>query len=99
MRNREVLTCGSIPGKTRLCRDCGARRGTDAFPRDKYGRPDYRMCLQCIDEHTPVLMTENEAARWWGITIAAVRELAPDGHYSPPRGKPVALYARGPETH
>lgn len=44
-------------------------------------------------------MTENEAARWWGITIAAVRELAPDGHYSPPRGKPVALYARGPETH
>ena len=83
-----------IPGKTRRCQHCGTRRYLDDFPRDKHRRPDSRMCLVCIDEHTPQLMSESDMAKWLGITIAEVRELAPAGDYSPPKGAAVPLYAR-----
>lgn len=66
------------------------------FPVDKYGRVNSRHCLGCIDEDTPALITESEAARRLQMTIEGFRshKLVVAGSYAPERGKVVALYSR-----
>jgi hypothetical protein len=80
--------------KTRRCKDCKTRKPEGEFPTDKFNRADTRMCLQCVDEHTPLLMTETEMAKWLGVTIAEVRKLDPAGDYSTPKGAVIPLYGR-----
>ncbi len=80
--------------KTRLCKQCGDRQTYDQFPADKYGRIDVRMCLSCVDEHAPQLMTEAELAKWLGTTVDLVRELTPVGSYCAANGRVLSLYAR-----
>lgn len=90
----DAVTSTLTPAKTRCCKTCNARLEYREFPRDKYGRIDARMCLPCVDENTPSLMTEGELSRWLAIPITAVRGLPVDGTYNPPKGAPVALYSR-----
>ncbi len=80
----------------KLCRDCRTRQESTQFPTDKYGRVDTRFCWTCVDEHTPLLLTEQEAAHRLGITAEAFRShnLTPAGSYSPPRSAVVPLYSR-----
>ncbi|MBS1696095.1 MAG: hypothetical protein JST91_28200 [Actinobacteria bacterium] len=80
----------------KVCKDCRSRQPVTEFPTDKWGRPDTRQCLQCVDEHTPLLMTRAEAARHLGITQNEFDRLSLPvvGTYSPPNGVSVALFAR-----
>lgn len=68
------------------------------FPVDQHRRVDVRMCLGCIDDHAPSLMTEVEMAKWLGVTIADVRAMPVAGDYSTSRGVAIPLYAREPVT-
>lgn len=52
------------------------------------------MCLQCVDENTPVLMTETEIAKWLGVPIAEVRTWPTAGDYAPPGKAAIPLYSR-----
>lgn len=80
----------------RLCKDCRHMQEVEQFPADKYGRPDTRNCLTCLDENTPVLLTEAEAAKRLGVTAEEFRShgMNPAGSYTPPKGAAVPLYAR-----
>jgi hypothetical protein len=52
------------------------------------------MCLECIDAEAPMLMTESEAAKWFGVQIAEVRTFTPAGDYTPRGSEPIQLYSR-----
>ena len=90
----DALTSTSANVKTRVCKDCRDRKPQTGFPADKYGRADTRMCLQCVDENTPLLMTETEIAKWLGVTIAEVRTWPTAGDYAPPGKAAIPLYSR-----
>lgn len=82
------------PEKT--CRDCRTRKPHSEFPTDRYDRIDPRMCLLCVEENAPLLMTESELSRWLDMPVERVRQMTPAGSYSPPRGQVVPLYGRPP---
>jgi hypothetical protein len=90
----DAVTSTFIDTKTRRCTTCRACKPEPEFPADKFGRVDIRMCLQCVDEHTPMLMTEAEIAKWLGVAIAEVRTFDVAGSYTTPRGATIPLYAR-----
>ena len=81
---------------TKLCKDCRTRQDSDQFPADKYGRIDTRHCRKCIGEHTPVLLTEQQAATRLGISVETFRSrnLKPAGSYTPAKTATIPLYAR-----
>lgn len=81
---------------SKVCKDCRSRQEPCEFPRDKYGRIDTRQCHTCIDQHTPTLLTETEAATRLGISVEQFRShnLKSSGDYSPPGRATVSLYAR-----
>jgi hypothetical protein len=80
----------------KVCKDCRTRQPVAEFPADRWGRPDTRQCLQCVDEHTPLLMTRTEAAKHLGIAQDEFDRLGLPvaGFYAPPKGAPVQLFAR-----
>ncbi|MCV7150682.1 hypothetical protein [Mycolicibacterium pyrenivorans] len=90
----DALTSVSVQEKTRVCKDCRARKPEPEFPTDKHGRADTRMCLQCVDENTPTLMTESEISKWLGVTIAEVRTWPTAGDYTPHGKATLPLYSR-----
>ena len=87
----------SAEPKNKVCRDCRRLRPLNRFPTDHWGRIDAAQCFRCIDEDTPTLLTEMEAAHRLRITLDAFRSLKLTivGGYAPPRGKVIPLYDRG----
>ena len=80
----------------KLCRDCRTRQEISQFPHDNYGRPDTRYCLTCLDEQTPLLLTEQEAIERLGVTAETFKSLrvTAAGSYTPKTFAPMPLYSR-----
>ncbi|KUI26556.1 hypothetical protein AU196_02790 [Mycobacterium sp. IS-1742] len=80
----------------KICKECRTRQPVAEFPADRWGRPDTRQCLQCVDENTPLLMTRVEAAKHLGVTQDDFDRLglAVAGSYAPPKRAAVARFAR-----
>jgi hypothetical protein len=80
----------------KVCKDCRTKQEPDQFPHDKYGRPDTRCCLPCLDEQTPLLLTAQEAAARLNVTAETFRSLrlAEAGSFTPQKATPIPLYSR-----